>query len=456
MLRTVAVASVGLCLAFAWQCPAHEPDPRETPVVLAVRKASPAVVNISTEIVTQTPNPFRGVRPFFDDFFRDFFGDLPDLERRERSLGSGVIIRSDGTILTNEHVIANATRVVVTRVNGETYEARVVGADSRTDLAVLKVDAEEELPHVEIGTSSDLMIGETVIAIGNPFGLSHTVTRGVVSALNRTIRGGNDRIYTDFIQIDASINPGNSGGPLLNILGQLVGINSAIYHKAEGIGFAIPVDKAMRIVDNLISYGEVHRAWLGVHVQDLTPDLARHFGVEGRGGVLVSRVFDGSPAEKAGIRRGDVLLTLDGRPLTDRDEFIDRLGGYTAGSRLTFRALRKGREIQFPVETQEIPDEYVEALSESWLGIRVVENSRSLARRFELFTAKGLVVMEVRRRSAAEAAGIEPGDVVRQVNSAVVEDLESYRKAVLAASQRETVVLVVQRGRVGYYVSLSP
>jgi serine protease Do len=307
-----------------------------------------------------------------------------------------------------------------------------------------------------MGKSSDLMIGETVIAIGNPFGLSHTVTTGVVSALNRTIRGSNDRVYTDFIQTDASINPGNSGGPLINILGELVGINSAIYQKAEGIGFAIPVDKAQRIVENLISFGEVHRAWLGVFVQDLTPDLARYFDVEGQGGVLVGRVFDESPADEAGIEVGDVLLALDRQPLGDRDDFLERLAGYTAGSQMRFRVLRKGEEKEFTVVAREVPEAYVEALGESWLGLKVVENSRSLARRQGLFTTRGLVVVEVQRGSAAARSGIEPGDVVRQVNQVVVDTTEEYRQAVFAASQRETVVLVIQRGRAGYYVSLSP
>ena len=454
MNRNAAVRRAALLLGmFLAGRVAAADNPRETPVVRAVRKASPAVVNISTEIVTRG-SPFGGLNPFFEEFFRDFFGDLPGIEQHTRSLGSGVIIRPDGTILTNEHVIANATRITVTRVTGEEYEARVVGADSQTDLAVLKVDASEPLPYLEMGRSDDLMIGETVIAIGNPFGLSHTVTTGVVSALNRTIRGANDRVYTDFIQTDASINPGNSGGPLLNILGELVGINTAIYQKAEGIGFAIPIDKAKRIVENLITYGKVHRAWLGVHVQDLTPDLARYFGVSS--GVVVTRVFAGSPADEAGLRRGDVLVALDGRRIDDRETFFERLAGYTAGSRMRFRIARKGKNLELEVVAREIPDEYIAYLSEQWIGVRVEENSRRMAYRYRLLTDRGMVVVEVRARSAAARAGIQPGDVIRQVNDRPVDSAEDYREALLAASQRETVVLVVQRGRVAYYVSLTP
>ncbi|MDF1552017.1 MAG: Do family serine endopeptidase [Deferrisomatales bacterium] len=447
-----------LCIALvlgAASAAVAAPDPRETPVVLAVRRAAPAVVNVSTEIVTREANPFGARNPFFDEFFRDFFGDVPPRKHRERSLGSGVIIAADGTILTNEHVVANATRISVTLAGGVEYEARLVGADARTDLAVLRVEADQPLPTVALGTSADLLIGETVIAIGNPFGLSHTVTTGVVSAVNRTIRGGDDQVYTDFIQTDAAINPGNSGGPLLNIRGEMVGVNAAIYQRAEGVGFAIPVDKARRIAENLITYGEVHRAWLGVHVQDLTPELARHFGVA-PAGVLVSRVFAGGPGEEGGLRRGDILVGLDERPLADRESFFERLAGYTAGSRLAFRALRDGKAVALTVRAREIPTEYVERLSRTWLGIAVEENSRQLAGRHGLSTAAGLVVTEVVPGGAAARIGLEPGDVVLQVNDTGVGDAASYREALLRASQRETVVLVVQRGRARYHVTLSP
>ncbi len=451
-LRKVGFGALGVFVAFlsavSWAA-----NPRETPVVRAVRKASPAVVNISTEIVTRG-SPFAGLNPFFEEFFRDFFGALPETARKTRSLGSGVIIAADGTILTNEHVIANASRITVTRANGETYEARLVGADGQTDVAVLRVEAEGDLPFLAMGTSEDLMIGETVIAIGNPFGLSHTVTTGVVSAVNRTIRGDNDRVYTDFIQTDASINPGNSGGPLLNILGELIGVNTAIYQKAQGIGFAIPIDKARRIVENLLEYGTVHRAWLGVHVQDLTPDLARYFGVSQ--GVVITRVFEGSPAAEAGLTRGDVIVGVDGRSVEDRETFFQRLAGYTAGSRIRLDIVRRGEDRQVVVEAREIPEAYVEFLGREWLGVEVVPNSRALARRYGLFTDRGLVVTKVTPGSAAARAGIEPGDVLRQINDRPVDGLDAFREALLAASQRETVVLVVQRGRTAYYVTLTP
>jgi serine protease Do len=442
--------SVALSLLPASVVPAKT-GPRDSPVVLAVRQASPAVVNISCEVHKVGQSPFRLMDPFFRDFFGEFGAD-----RKETSLGSGVIIGADGTILTNQHVVANASRITVTRSTGDEYEARLVGADSRTDLAVLKVEAKEDLPYAVLGTSEDLLIGETVIAIGNPFGLSHTVTTGVVSALDRTIRGGNERTYTGFIQTDASINPGNSGGPLLNILGQVIGVNTAIYQKAEGIGFAIPIDRAKRIVENLIAYGKVRRAWLGLHVQDLTPELARHFGVLGRGGALVNRVFDGSPAAAAGIRRGDILTSLSGERLRGADDYSGALAACTMGSRIPLQFLREGKEKNLVLIAEEMSDAYVDALGESWLGVRVEPNSREAAARGRLLTDRGQLVRDVRQASAAAKAGIAAGDVIRQINNAVVDSTEQYREALLGASQGETVILVVQRGRAVYYVTLNP
>ena len=247
---------------------------RRTPVVEAVKRVSPAVVNISTEtIVARQTSPFPAFRdPLFEEFFHDFFE--PRVERyKQTSLGSGVVIRPDGYILTNQHVVLRGSQIKVTLADDRDFEAQLVGADSDSDLAVLKVKTDTSLPYINMGDSDDLMIGETVIAIGNPFGLSHTVTTGVVSALGRSLKTG-EQTYYDFIQTDASINPGNSGGPLLNLSGDLIGINTAIYQKAQGIGFAIPINRARRIVTDLISYGEVHVPWVGAIVQDLTPELA--------------------------------------------------------------------------------------------------------------------------------------------------------------------------------------
>ena len=262
-----------------------------------------------------------------------------------------MVIRPDGYILTNEHVVLQSETVQIQLANDRKLDAHLVGADSDSDLAVLKVEDGHKLPYIPLGSSHDLMIGETVIAIGNPFGLSHTVTTGVVSALNRSLNTG-ERTYYDFIQTDASINPGNSGGPLLNIKGELIGINTAIYGKAQGIGFAIPISRAKRIVQELINYGAVETPWVGLVVQTLTPELAAHFSLkEGQGGVLVRGVEPDSPAARAGIRRGEVILSLDGRRLRTAEEYLQRERERSSGDHIQLRVLRGKREKNISVKT---------------------------------------------------------------------------------------------------------
>src|SRR5207253_1565803 len=313
MAKAAALLIAALALPAVAEARGAESDPeRRSLVVQAVEKASPAVVNVSTEqIVERHASPFPFPQdPFFEEFFRDFVDPRPR-RFRTTSLGSGVIVAADGTIMTNVHVIERASRVRVTLNDQREFDATLVGADADADIAVLRVKAGGDLPHIPFGTSADLMIGETVIAIGNPFGLSHTVTTGVVSAVGRSLRD-EERTYTDFIQTDASINPGNSGGPLLDIKGELIGINTAIYGKAQGIGFAIPVDRARRIMKDLVSYGEVRRPWVGVLVQDLTPDLAQHFGT--RHGVVVADVEPKSPGAAAGLEPGGAHRRRPRRP----------------------------------------------------------------------------------------------------------------------------------------------
>jgi serine protease Do len=320
MANTRAAILTLLLLAGTAHASAPETDPaRRSRVVEAVERARPAVVNISAEqVVVQRPMPFPS-DPFFDQFFRDFFDSRPRRSTRT-SLGSGVVVRSDGTILTNEHVILRGSRVHVTLADGREFEARVVGSDPDSDLAVLHIDAGRSLPYVALGGSDDLMIGETVIAIGNPFGLSHTVTTGVVSAVKRTLQTGG-RTYTDFIQTDASINPGNSGGPLLNILGELIGINTAIYGNAQGIGFAIPVDRARRVMDTLVSGRRAPEPEPNTLAWDLMGLDVR----EDDGGLAVARVRSGSAADRVGVQRGDRILGLDGEALDSLDAFGERL-----------------------------------------------------------------------------------------------------------------------------------
>ena len=398
---------------------------RKTPLVVAVEKTRPAVVNIfTTETARARENPFRSFGDdFFDGFFKDFF---PPTNSRRRSLGSGVIINRDGYILTNEHVIGNATTIKVILSDEREFPARIVGSDIKSDLAIIKVEGKENLPYIQMGRSDDLMIGETVIAIGNPFGLQHTVTTGIISALNRSIRGGKNRVYQDFIQLDASINPGNSGGPLLNINGSLIGINTAIYQKAEGIGFAIPIDNAKRIVDDLINYGKVRRGWLGVSVQDLSPELLEHFDMKRLTGVLVMNVVKNSPADRAGILRGDILLSMDQHEVRNRSDFRNRMSTYSIGNRINFTIQRDGREKKARVEVRAISMQYASEFSRTWLGLEAADISKKLARRYRLQTTQGVVVEKVAPNGPSGKIGISPGDVIRQVNQNNVKNQKEF------------------------------
>jgi serine protease Do len=435
---------IALAAAVARPGPVHgaapETDPiRRSAVVMAVERASPAVVNISSDQVIErrgSPFPFRG-DPFFEEFFRDFMDPRPRREKRT-SLGSGVLVRGDGTILTNEHVILRGGTIHVTLADGREFTARLVGADADSDLAVLRIDA-GKLPWIDMGRSDDLMIGETVIAIGNPFGLSHTVTTGVISATGRSLRGG-DRTYADFIQTDASINPGNSGGPLLNIRGELIGINTAIYGKAQGIGFAIPVARARRILGDIVSHGSVRRGWLGVTVQDLTPDLARHFGVER--GVVVADIEPGSPAEDSDLDRGDVLVRVDGQPVRSGEEFGDLVDTRGPGETITLTRIRDDRSEDVAIRMAAFPEKDADKVAWDRIGIRVGEDDDLL------------VVTAVRRGSPAARIGIQRGDVLLGVGGTAVESLSDFRRRIVSARGARAIMLAIGRGNVQYNVTV--
>ena len=428
---------------------------RRTPLVQAVEKVSPAVVNIyTTEISRPARNPFRSFgNNLFDQFFKDF---IPTTANQRRSLGSGVLINDEGFILTNEHVISKAAKIHVILSDKQEFDASVIGADIKSDLAIIKINSRKPLPYVEMGRSDDLMIGEQVLTIGNPFGLQHTVTTGIISALNRNIRAGKNMVYSDFIQVDASINPGNSGGPLLNINGSLIGINTAIYQKAEGIGFAIPIDHARRIVDELIRYGKVRRGWLGVSVQELDVQLSRHFKLDRENGVLVVGVADRSPAGKAGLKRGDIIIAIDGHEVKNKSDFRGRMASYTVSSSIRFSILRDGKVKKVIARVTAIPKSYVKEFTRHWLGLLVQENSERFARSNRLMTSKGMVVVEVVPNSASGRIGINPGDIIRQMNQKPVNNEEDYNKAVAEINNPDRILLLVQRGRQGYYVTLEP
>lgn len=413
---------------------------RRSPVVLAVEKASPAVVSIiAAQVSERQQNPFGG-NPFFDDFFRDFFEPF-QRQQPEQSLGSGVVIRPDGYVLTNEHVVVQAERIFVQLSDDRKLSARLVGADSDSDLAVLKVEDGKSLPNLPLGSSDDLMIGETVIAIGNPFGLSHTVTTGVVSALNRSLNT-DGRTYYDFIQTDASINPGNSGGPLLNIKGELIGINTAIYGKAQGIGFAIPISRAKRIVQELITHGAVEAPWVGVVVQTLTPELASHFALKDKQGALVRGVEPNSPAAKAGLQRGDVLLGLNGRPLHSAEEYLQREREFSSGDTIKLRVLRERTENEISLTTSRFPQEKAEDLSWRLLGVVVAEGEN------------GLEVKKVRPGSPAARIGVERGDTILGLSGAQTKTLAEFRRKMIDARLSQSLLLSIARGRQLYHVTI--
>jgi len=453
-LRLCLIVSLAVLLTLALfhdSALAAETVSRETPVVKAVRLAGPAVVNINTtQIINQRSNPFFqfGGDDFFDRFFGDFF-ESPG-QRARTSLGSGVIIDGKrGYILTNEHVVARASEIKVTVGDDQEFTAKLVGSDPDSDLAVLQIKSKKDLPYLKMGDSSDLMIGEEVIAIGNPFGLSHTVTTGVISAVNRHLRT-NDRIYRDFIQTDASINPGNSGGPLLNINGELIGINTAIHAQAHGIGFAIPINKAKRIIKSLISYGEVLPVWLGLSLQGLNERLAAYFKTPNRDGVLITEINPDGPAANSGLARGDVIVRIDKQRVRSIDDYEDILRSYADQERIELTAYREGRPHKFALTIKTFPLKRAMKISEERYGLRL--SSRGFFDKKQ----SGLPIDKVRSNSPASRIGLRKGDIVHQVNEIKITKMDDYLKAIAKYRLRHSIGLVVQRGRYAYNITLTP
>lgn len=406
---------------------------RRSPVVQVVEKVSPAVVYVGTVQVVETRFRNRA----YDNFF---FG--PQEERRAvEGLGSGVIIDAAGLIVTNDHVIRGASEIHVVLADGRQLDAEVIGSDADTDLAVLKVNAKGPLPAAKLGTSSDLMIGETTIAIGSPLGLKKTVTVGVLSALGRTIRDG-DRVFNDFLQTDASINPGNSGGPLMNIDGEVIGINSAIVASAQNIGFAIPADKVRRIVAELTQFGKVRASWVGLDVQPLTLELSKRLGWDRTYGALISNVEDGSPAQQAGFQRGDIVTQVGTTQVENADDLSSRLRSLTAKSPMRFGLFRGGQELQLDLAPTEFPQKLVDSTVWDRLGLRL-KHERA-----------GMVVTSVRPNSPSGEVGLAPGDVVLRVNQQPVANAEAFREAIIQARGKRSVLLLVKRGSRGYYLTM--
>jgi Do/DeqQ family serine protease len=457
VLAVLFISVLIFCLPQPQKAGAAADDLRESAVVKAVRKASPAVVNISTVYeIRSRPNPFSGFgNPFFDEFFKDFFDPRFERRREHTSLGSGVIIDGDrGLILTNAHVIRRSGTIQVVLQDEREFEAKIIGADPESDLAVLKIDSKEKLPSVAMGNSDDLMIGETVIAIGNPFGFSHTVTTGVISALKRSIRT-DERVFQDFIQIDASINPGNSGGPLLNIKGDLIGINTAIYAKAQGIGFAIPIGKAQRTVTDLIQYGEVKQAWIGLVVQEMDEKITQYLKYPGRKGVMVKTVEPDSPAQTAGLREGDVLLAIGNRKISGLDDYLSASKSISAGEPLEIQIWRSGRSLSVPVKASEFPIERADQLAWSLLGIKVEDLTPKNRKDFRIAAKEGVLIKEIRSGTQLARIGVRAGDLLRQIDESGISNHEEFSKVLVKVRQKASLVLLIQRGEQGYYVTVS-
>ncbi len=415
-----------------------------------VKEVTPSVVNISTVSKKKPTRPMLEFSPFFDEFFGNRIPRGPQF-KRDKSLGSGFIINKDGYIVTNDHVVRDAESIQVKLSNDKVYNARIVGSDQKTDLAVIKIDSKEPLQTTAVlGDSDKLQVGQWAIAIGNPFGLDRTVTVGVISATGRS--GMGIETYEDFIQTDASINPGNSGGPLLNIHGEVIGINTAIVAAGQGIGFAIPVNMAKNVVSQLMQKGKVSRGWLGVSIQPVTTALAESFGLQKATGALISDVMAGSPAAKGGMKQGDVITRFDGKEIKDSKQLQLVVAGIAAGKSVSVELIRNGKPLTI-VLTIGNADNATAAANrpesvpvDNWLGLTVEELPQN-----QRGKGGGVLVTDVEQGSSAGEAGIKPGDLVQAINQRRVMNLADYNAAMQQAQQRGAVAFLVRRGNMSLY-----
>ena len=426
----------------------QEIDGEELPSLAPMlENVTPAVVNIATEgRVKQRQSPL-----FSDPFFRHFF-KIPDqpIERKTSSLGSGVIVDSKrGLVLTNNHVIANAVQITVTLRDGRQVEAEIVGADPETDIAVLKMTA-ENLTALTTTDSDDLRVGDFVVAIGNPFGLGQTVTSGIISALSRSGLGIEE--YEDFIQTDASINPGNSGGALVNLRGELVGINTAIFSQSgasHGIGFAIPINLALQIMEQILNTGEVKRGFLGVSIQDITPELAEAFGLTRKNGALINKVLKDSPADKAGLLPGDIVISIDGKKIRNANDVRNRIGLLPVGEKIKFKLLRDGKEFDLVVLVDEVTEREIKPrVSNDLLKGVTVSDIKKGSPYFG--KVGGVLVLEIQRGSHAWISGLRANDVITSVNKNPIQNLDEFLSAV---DKKEDVLLLrIVRGNMASFI----
>jgi serine protease Do len=424
---------------------------------------SPAVVNISTVKTIKGQN--RMLRPFekepfhrddsMRDFFEKFFGPDRQKDFKQRSLGSGFIIDADGYIVTNNHVIENADKIRVILKDEEEYDAQIVGRDANTDIALIKIITESHLPVAKLGDSEALKVGQWVMAIGNPFGLEHTITAGIVSAKGRVIGSGP---YDDFIQTDASINPGNSGGPLVNMNGEVVGINTIIIAGGQGIGFAIPIHLAKGIIDQLKDRGEVTRGWLGVSIQDLKGELAEYYRVKEGAGVLVVGVVPGDPADQAGIQPYDIILEISGKKVESSRSLIKRVADIDVGDTVNIEVLRDGKRKTFYVkvakrEETQIASAFKRKKDEDVLGIRVSNLTPEMIQQFNLTDNDGVVVVNIEPESKGDKAGVRVGDIIKGVNRGEIKTAAQYHKIIGHFEKGDAIALLMIRKNRGFVVA---
>ena len=426
-----------------------------------VEKLTPVVVNISTTTIVKSRqgNPFGSDMPlprFFggDEFFKRFFENAPEREFKQRSLGSGFIISSDGYIFTNNHVIEKADKIRVKLATGKEYDAEVKGKDPTTDIALIKIKPDSSLPFVTFGDSDTLRIGEWVFAIGNPFGLEHTVTAGIISAKGRVIGSGP---YDNFIQTDASINPGNSGGPLFNLDGAVIGINSAIVAQAHGIGFAIPINTAKEILADLKSKGSVTRGWLGISIQDITEGIAENLKIKDIKGAIVGYVFEGDPADKAGIKTGDIITEISGKKIQDAHELTRIVAALRVGEKVNVKVVRDGQEKVFQVTIGERKGEKEIVLKGEigeYYGMTVQEITPEIARHFGLADQAGVIITQVKEGSPADDAELRIQDIILQINKTRIHSMKDFLKATKKESPEGTILLLIKREEMTFFVTL--
>src|SRR5919109_1379451 len=473
------VVGLGISGSLDWLAPsravnflgdAGSPDLRATgglpDFVNLAKKMRPIVVNISTTQVSEGrggpqefANPFGEEGDPFNEFWRRFFGGpMPRGPQRQRSLGSGFIIDGDGSILTNNHVVENASKIVVKLADDQEYEAKVIGRDPKTDIAIIKINAKTNLSTANLGDSDKLEVGEWVVAIGNPFGLDSTVTSGIVSAKGRHIGQGP---YDNFIQTDASINPGNSGGPLINLRGEVVGINTAIFSRTGGnigIGFAIPINLVKELLPQLRGKGKVTRGYLGVLIQKVTPEIAESLGLDKSYGALVANVSKDGPAEKAGVKVGDVIVEFDGKEVRDSGDLPIIVARTPVDKKVHMKVLRDKKEVNLNVAVGELKEEEVVAAvpEKGELGMTVQKLTPQIAESLGLEKSDGVVVTAVEPGSAADEAGIRRGDVILQVDQKPVRSVDEFRKLVAGTKKGKGVLFLVRRGESTLFLALKP